>query len=242
MSICYKNSGCSSLTSVTIPNSVTGIWYAAFDSCSGLTSATIGNSVAIIGYEAFSGCSGLTSIEIPNSVTGIGSSAFSGCSGLTSVTIGNSVTIIGDWAFYNCSGLKSINIPNTVEEIREHAFIHCSALEDVFVSWSKPLAVPTNLFDKNPSGKILVALHVPIGKTKIYQNADVWCNFYDIQEWDPSTEIEEIKINATDEASSVSSGLSTGKGKNLYNLQGVKVNGVKKGSVYVHNGRKFIAK
>ncbi|MDO4820164.1 MAG: hypothetical protein Q3994_07310, partial [Prevotella sp.] len=138
--------------------------------------------------------------------------------------------------------LTSVIIPNSVTSIGNGAFSGCSTLEDVFVSWSKPLAVPTNVFDKNPSGKILIALHVPIGKTKIYQNTDVWCNFYDIQEWDPSTGIEEIKINTTDEASSASTGLSTGKGKNLYNLQGVKVNGVKKGSVYVHNGRKFIAK
>ena len=47
---------CSGLTSVTIPNSVTGIADFAFEACSGLTSVTIGNSVKSIGVEAFRDC------------------------------------------------------------------------------------------------------------------------------------------------------------------------------------------
>ena len=100
--------GCSSLTSVTIPNSVTSIGGGAFLGC-GLTSVTIPNSVTSIGEQAFKGCSDLTSVTIPNSVTSIGKYAFSGCSGLTSVTIPNSVTSIGDSAFYYCSGLTTLN-------------------------------------------------------------------------------------------------------------------------------------
>jgi formylglycine-generating enzyme required for sulfatase activity len=80
-------SGCTSLTSVTIPNSVTGIWDSAFAGCSGLTSVTIPASVTSIGQRAFYGCTSLTSVTIPNSVTSIRDSAFAGCTGLTSVTI-----------------------------------------------------------------------------------------------------------------------------------------------------------
>ena len=122
---------CSSLTSITIPNSVTSIGNAAFCDCYRLTSITLPNSVTSIGSSAFSGCSGLTSITIPNSVTSISDYAFNKCSGLTSITIPNSVTSISDYAFYGCSGLTSITIPNSVTSISKYAFSGCSGLTSI---------------------------------------------------------------------------------------------------------------
>ena len=100
--------GYQSITSMTIPASVTSIGYAAFSRCRGLTSLTIGSGVTSIEESAFNGCSGLTSVTIPDSVTDIGKQAFNGCSGLTSVTIGSGVTSIGSSAFIDCTGLRSI--------------------------------------------------------------------------------------------------------------------------------------
>ena len=128
----YAFSGCTGLTSVTIPDSVTSIGGYAFYRCSGLTSVTIPDSVTSIGGYAFCGCSSLTSVTIPNSViTSIGSSTFNGCSGLTSVTIPNSVPSIGNWAFAGCSGLTSVTIPNSVTLICDAAFNGCSGLKNI---------------------------------------------------------------------------------------------------------------
>jgi hypothetical protein len=104
-------SGNTSVTSVTIPNSVTSIGAQAFYNCTSLTSITIGSGVTSIGDYAFSNCYSLTSITIPNSVTSIGISAFAGCTSLTSITIGSGVTSIGDYAFSSCYSLASVTAP-----------------------------------------------------------------------------------------------------------------------------------
>ena len=104
----YAFYGCSGLTNVTIPNSVTSIENYAFEGCSGLKSVAIGNNVTSIGNNAFYGCSGLKSITIPNSVTSIGYKAFYECYGLKSVAIGNNVTSVGEDAFKNCKNLQTV--------------------------------------------------------------------------------------------------------------------------------------
>jgi len=121
-------SGCSSLTSLTLPSSVTSIGEFAFRYCSGLTSLTIPSGVTTIDYYAFADCRGLTSLTLPSSVTSIGGHAFAWCSGLTSLTLHSSVTSIGDYAFAWCSGLTSLTLPSSVTSIGGHAFESCSGL------------------------------------------------------------------------------------------------------------------
>ena len=129
----YAFSGCSGLTSLTLPSSVTSIGKDAFTGCSGLTSLTIPSGVTSIDYGAFWGCSGLTSLTLPSSVTSIGNYAFTGCSGLTSLTLPSSVTSIGDYAFQDCSGLTSLTIPSGVTSIGNQAFYGCSGLTSLTI-------------------------------------------------------------------------------------------------------------
>ncbi len=129
----YAFYGCSRLTSVTIGSNVTSIGDYAFSSCTGLTSITIPDSVKNIGERAFEYCNGLTSITIPNGVTSIGSYAFYGCSRLTSIIIPNGITSIGDGAFGSCTGLTSIIIPDGVTSIGKYAFINCSGLTSITI-------------------------------------------------------------------------------------------------------------
>ena len=126
-------SGCSGLTSVTIPSSVTTIGDDAFYECSGLTNVTIPSSVTTIGKYAFSGCSRLTSVTIPSSVTRIDEGTFSGCSGLTNVTIPSSVTRIDEGTFYGCRGLTNVTIPSSVTRIDKSTFYGCRGLTSVTI-------------------------------------------------------------------------------------------------------------
>ena len=148
----------------------TSIGYAAFTGCKSLASIEIPNSITSIGYDAFLGCTHLTSVHtsdiaawcaisfdsylanplyyahnlylngklitdlvIPNSVTSIAERAFFSCNSLTSVTIPNGVTSIGGSAFDGCSGLTYVTIDNSITSIGDLAFFSCNSLTSVTI-------------------------------------------------------------------------------------------------------------
>ncbi|MEG1529910.1 MAG: leucine-rich repeat domain-containing protein, partial [Clostridia bacterium] len=138
-------SGCSGLTSITIPNSVTSIGAKAFQDCSGLTSITlpfVGETLNGTANTHFGYIFGAVRSYVDNPTfvptslktvvitggTSIGRFAFYGCSGLTKVTIPASVTNIEAGAFSTCTGLTSTIIPDSVTSIGEVAFIQCNGL------------------------------------------------------------------------------------------------------------------
>lgn len=163
---------------------VTMIGNKAFDGCSGLTSISIPSSVTSIEDCTFSGCSGLTSVTIPSGVSSIGEYAFYGCSGLTSVTIPSSVTSIGKEAFHKCNGLTNISIPSGVSSIGDVAFSRCGRLTSINVSPSNPNYTSVNgvLYDKEMKkiiacpGGVKGGVIIPSGITSIGERAFEYCS------------------------------------------------------------------
>ena len=117
-----------------------------FNGCSGLTSLTLPSSVTKIGCYALFNCIGLTSLTLPSSVTEIGEGAFLNCRGLTNFTIPSGVTSIGHGAFFCCYGLISLTIPSSVTAIGSRAFNDCSGLTSIYAYMEKLPETGSNLF------------------------------------------------------------------------------------------------
>ncbi len=155
---------------VTIPSEAKGykvvkIAGAAFYGCSSITMVTIPNTVEEIDWFAFSFTSAMTSLNIPASVTTIGNRALAHPNGRTTLTVDaanpiyksenngiiekatnklvagcattvipSTVTALDDAAFYGCSDAKSFLIPASVEAIGSQAFSYCYNLERLTVA------------------------------------------------------------------------------------------------------------
>lgn len=127
----YAFRGCSKVTSIILPDSLTSIGEHAFSGCASLTEITIPNCVTEIGSNAFSGCISLTEIDIPDGIKIV--DFFNGCTSLKNVFIPNSVTEIGAYAFYGCSGLLEITVPDSVTRIGNNAFEGCTGLTSITI-------------------------------------------------------------------------------------------------------------
>lgn len=125
---------CTTLTSISLPQSLKHIYSNALKNCSSLKHVSIPEGVGSIATGTFQGCTSLTSVTIPESVTSIGYGAFEGCTSLVSVDIPESVVYIASNAFQNCSGLTSINIPSSVKRIDWYAFSGCSNIKSVYIT------------------------------------------------------------------------------------------------------------
>jgi len=152
---------CSSITSVTIPNTITSIGNAAFSNCLGLTTVTIPSSVTTLGNSVFYWCPRLKSAIILGTLASIPDHTFNTCGSLTSVNIPNSVTSIGNWAFYSC-GLTSITIPNPVISIGKAAFGSCNQLVSVNIPSSVRI-----IGDEAFSGTAITSVTIPNSLTTI---------------------------------------------------------------------------
>ena len=153
-------SGCQTITSVVIPDSVINIYDHAFYCCEnllyiyigdgveritqgafcGCTKAEyirIGNNVKHIGDWAFDGCASIVSIEIPDSVIELCGTVFSDCFALETVKIGKNVEFFGRHAFSGCGNLTTIYIPKSVTNIEDNVFYCCDNLSTIYYQGSE---------------------------------------------------------------------------------------------------------
>lgn len=110
----YAFYNCSSITMLTIPNTVTQIGQESFYQCQGIVWLTLPDSLLLMGSKAFLRCTSLLSVTLPNSLIAVPNEAFEYCSAITSLTVGSGVASFGSHAFHGCTGLTSITCYRSV--------------------------------------------------------------------------------------------------------------------------------
>ena len=174
-------SSCTSLSYISIPNSITHIGDAAF-LFTGLTSISIPSSVTSLGENVFVGCYRLSSIKVDNGNTVYDSR--NGCNaiiktstnelirGCKNTVIPNDVTSIGYNAFNGCDDFTSISIPSSVTSIGAAAFSGCSSLKSVkCYSETVPELTGNNVFQYNHND---LKIFVPVVSLGAYQMDELW--------------------------------------------------------------------
>ena len=150
-----------------------------------------------IGAYVFRGCSGLTSLTLLSGVTSIGEGAFEGCSGLkyircqindeieTYLSKGHPFIPVecGIEYYLNDKKITSVAIPSTITKLGKYAFQSCGDLTFVNVCWQSPISAGT-AFSGVDINKC--TLYVPQGTKQDYWLADVWGDFGNIVEYDPT--------------------------------------------------------
>lgn len=173
----------STIASVSIPEGVREIGYAAFYHCDQLTAVTIPSTVSWIDSSAFSYTAWLNNwgndkntgdflivgdgvllaykgnsqlVEIPAGVKTIAPAVFAGHDEIQGVNIPDSVRIIGEEAFLNCSSLSSLQGGRYLSEIQDRAFQNTALTEITIPDTVETIGVAAFSCEENQGGRTVV--------------------------------------------------------------------------------------
>jgi len=144
-----------SLTSLSLPLSLTAIDLFSFSQCNGLNEEFVfPPNLVFIADSAFAGCIGLSgNLQFPLNLTAIGTAAFSGCRNISSLYLPSSLSLIRQRAFEFCDGLQTLtNMSQTPIQIDESVFTGVD--------------------------KAACTLKVPRNSIDLYKNSLVWQDFF----------------------------------------------------------------
>jgi hypothetical protein len=221
----YTFGSCYNLVSLIMQSpSVDSIAANAFQGCTKLTKLTIPSSLTYIGNNAFQNSQIKGSLTMPSSLNYIGAYAFANCHGIDSLTfLPASGTYIGNDAFYNCNGLKSVKMFSpSVDSIGWQAFDDNDSLNQVILpsslTWLGPGAfgrtyglkkirinrlIPPVLSETSSIfyyvSTAAIDLYVPAGTREAYQAAQVWRQFH-IVDFDLNLSVTPDTLNIADTA------------------------------------------
>lgn len=172
----------SSVSSVTIPPTVTSIGEEAFYSASNLQSIVIPKSVNYIGKNAYRWCNNATSItfESGSALTELGEGIFNTCSSVKMLDIPEGVKTISSYALQSMSSLSVLILPSTLTKIENYAMGNCPWLSYIKIQSAKLLGVNEEVFYEYSNSEFQFsqcAIFVPEKDLAFYQSNYVWRRF-----------------------------------------------------------------
>lgn len=146
---------CRTMTSVTIPDTVTSIGRYAFGECSALSTVTLPENIAAINGHAFTGTPWVetlkdefvivgdgvllmyngndTVINVPDNVKFISMAFAYSEAKITEVNIPSSVTAIGDYGLANLRFIETFTLPDSITSIGDFAFFNCTTATSITI-------------------------------------------------------------------------------------------------------------
>lgn len=189
-------SGCTSLTTVTLPTGLTTIAANAFNSCDTLNTINLPSTLKYVGDSVFRNCTNLELSSLPASITSIGSDAFLNCSKLTGdislpnlTSIGSgafrgskitsisnlgSITGTGGWYTFSSSTLVSVVLPATLTTVSTRSFSNCTVLTTVTCLATTP---PAYSGSEVMLADTVTNIYVPADSVEEYQAANGWSRY-----------------------------------------------------------------
>lgn len=163
----------------------------AFRDCTSITSISIPNTITAIKSFAFFNCSSMTNVVVPASVQEIGMGAFEGCSSLTQMVLPKGLLVVENETFFGCKSLKGVVIPASVTNIGEEAFSRCTSLISIYCLAKIAPECEPNAFSK--VDRTWCTVYVPTS-IKSYTDNAMWREFF-IEEYTEKT--DDINLNST---------------------------------------------
>ena len=166
------------LTKLTLPESITAFGKGAFTNCSALTDINIPSTIQDIPSACFAQCKKMAAFTMPEQVKTIGNLAFANCANANKIELNEGITTIGERAFLGCSSIKEITLPSTVCKIGGNAFYRASKLTKIHCKATTPPALSVSLGDYISKA----TLFVPTGSKSAYEADKLWSKFNTIEE------------------------------------------------------------
>jgi hypothetical protein len=163
----FQNTG---FTSMTLPNQISEIGYAVFQSCQNLESINVPTGIDYVPYDYCEGCTKLKSVQMHDGIRTIRHDAFWDCKLLTAIDLNDQITSIENTAFRGCESLASFSttsqtvaLPSALTFIGHNAFLNAKALTGTINVPEGVTEIEYNAFD----GTSITAATLPDGLTRL---------------------------------------------------------------------------